>query len=122
MLTRANRLRSRRDLVRVRASRRVFRTTRLTIRVVNQVNGGPPRAAVVASRRVSPLAVKRNRVARWLREAFRLTLPNLRHGVDVLLVPHAPASSYTWQRIQKDLQDLLEQAGLLKKEEPGPEA
>lgn len=114
MLKAKNRLRSRRDLARVKASRRVFRTTILTVRVVNRADGGAPRAAVVTSRRVSPRAVERNQVTRWLREAFRITLPRVRTGVDILLVPHAPAASYAWQHIQEDLSTLLERADLLE--------
>lgn len=114
MLQAKNRLRSRRDLARVKASRRVFRTTTVTMRVANRPDGSAPRAAVVTSRRVSPRAVERNQITRWLREAFRITLPRVRTGVDILLIPHAPAASYTWQHIQEDLSTLLERADLLE--------
>lgn len=116
MLPRTYRLHTKRDLLRARASRTVFRSPHLTLRVVQRTNGGPPRIAIAVSRRVSRQAVERNHVARRLREAVWREVPRLRPAVDLLFTPSAPAREYSWERTHQDVRALLQRAGLLQKE------
>jgi ribonuclease P protein component len=70
---------------------RPFRTPLLTVYVATRA-GGPPRLGVAAGKRYSPLAVKRNRVKRLLREAFRLNRGRL-PDADVVVVPRPGADA-----------------------------
>ena len=57
--------------------------------VFGHANGLPhPRLGISASRRIGG-AVVRNRWKRLLREAFRLTRPQLPEGIDLIVIPAA---------------------------------
>ncbi len=66
-------------------------------------SGGPPRHAVVASKRVGS-AVERNRAKRLLREAVRRV--TWRHGVDVALVARAACARSGLDEVLAELRDL----------------
>ena len=61
---------------------------------------GHPRIGLSTSRRVGP-AVRRNRIRRMLREAFRLMQHDLPSGYDLVIVvrPHEPLMLADYQRI-----------------------
>lgn len=60
--------------------------------VVGTPNGLPyPRLGLSVGKRIWRGAVQRNRVRRIFREAFRLAVPELPPGLDLVLVPAAPA-------------------------------
>ena len=60
--------------------------------VVGAPNGlAHPRLGLSVGRRIWRGAVQRNRVRRIFREAFRLSVPDLPPGLDLVLVPAAPA-------------------------------
>jgi len=60
--------------------------------VVGAPNGlAHPRLGLSVGKRVWRGAVQRNRVRRIFREAFRLSVPELPPGLDLILVPAAPA-------------------------------
>ncbi|MBN1395791.1 MAG: ribonuclease P protein component [Pirellulales bacterium] len=70
-----------------RAYRRRCRTSDGWIVVFGHPNGLPhPRLGISASRRLGG-AVVRNRWKRLLREAFRLSRPELPSGIDLIVIP-----------------------------------
>lgn len=82
----------RRRLIRRRDFERVYRDGGRTrgelVRVVALPNGGDTsRLGLSVGKAIWKSAVRRNRVRRVLREAFRLALPDLPAGVDVILIP-----------------------------------
>lgn len=60
--------------------------------VVGAPNGlDHPRLGLSVGKRIWRSAVQRNRVRRVFREAFRLSVPELPSGLDLVLVPAVPA-------------------------------
>ena len=74
-----------------RAYRRRCRASDQWIVVFGHTNGLPhPRLGISASRRLGG-AVVRNRWKRLLREAFRLSRPQLPSGIDLIVIPRTAA-------------------------------
>lgn len=113
MLPRVHRLRRKSDLLRVQRSRVVFRSPRLTLRVVLRGDAHPSRCVIAVGRRVSKSAVERNTVTRRMREALRGLLPSLVTGADLRFSATVPFSEYDLRRCEKDVRRLLALAGLL---------
>lgn len=113
MLPRARRIRRKSDLLRVQRSRVVFRSPRLTLRVVLRGDAHPSRCVIAVGRRVSKSAVERNTVTRRMREALRSLLPSLGTGADLRFSATAPFPEYDLRRCEKDARHLLALAGLL---------
>lgn len=113
MLPRVYRLRRKSDLLRVQRSRVVFRSPRLTLRVVLRGDAHPSRCAIAVGRHVSPRANERNTVTRRVREALRGLLPNLMIGADLRFSATAPFSEYDLRCCEQDVRRLLALAGLL---------
>ncbi|MBI5366110.1 MAG: ribonuclease P protein component [Planctomycetes bacterium] len=82
------RLLRRRDFDRVFAGGRPFRDARLTLHVL--ANGrAESRLGIVVGRKVKT-AIVRNRIKRWVREAFRRRRAELPAGFDLVVLPRAP--------------------------------
>lgn len=58
-------------------------------------------------------AVQRNRAKRRLREAFRLLLPRITPGWDVVAIARPAISGASWEELQKAISTKLDQAGLI---------
>ncbi len=65
-----------------------------------------PRLGLSVSKRRVRKAHDRNRVKRLLREAFRLSKPQLPPGLDLVIVPRGPA--LTFEQARKSLPDLAQ--------------
>jgi len=94
--------------------RELFRTgRRLTappLRVVYLPTGhGHARLAVQVSRRVVRTAVRRNRIRRRTREAFRRLLDGAGPGVDVMVLAGAEVERLPWDELLACCRALLEQ-------------
>lgn len=62
------------------------------------------RVGLSVGRRIWRGAVERNRVRRVFREAFRLSVPELPVGLDLVLVPAAPA---LWPAVEPTRRELV---------------
>jgi ribonuclease P protein component len=59
-------------------------------------------------------AVKRNRVKRLFREAYRRNKDKLVKGIDLLLIARRGSSELNFQRAEKELLNLFKKAGMKK--------
>ena len=76
--------------------------------VVGSPNGlDHPRLGLSVGKRIWRGAVQRNRVRRIFREAFRLSVPELPPGLDLILVPAAPA---LWPELEATRRELVKLA------------
>ena len=79
--------------------------------VVVAENGlGHTRLGLSVGRRIWRRAVKRNRLRRLFREAFRLCYTNLPEGVDLILIPAEPALEPDLGTLERELVRLARKA------------
>ena len=62
-------------------------------------------------------AVRRNRIRRRLREAYRLFETKLSHGFDIVIVARAPAFDTPFSQLQNELAGNCRRLGLIKTQE-----
>jgi len=77
---------------------------------------GRTRLGVTVSTKLGK-AVVRNRIRRRFREIWRLNLPEMTPGWDIILVARGRAVTATYQKMNKAYRSLLHQAGLLQEEQ-----
>jgi ribonuclease P protein component len=114
----AERLRRPRDFQRVYDRRRSASDGWLIVYACE--NGLPhPRLGLSVSRKVGG-AVRRNRLRRLYREAYRLSRPELPIGLDLVLIPRRPDEP-TLEQLKQSLRHLVSQlAGRLNRETNKP--
>jgi ribonuclease P protein component len=106
---RRHRVRRRRDFE--RAFREGSRARGAILLVVVAENGlGETRLGLSVGRSVWREAVRRNRVRRVFREAFRLSRPELPDGLDVVLVPAVKALEPELEATRRELVALVRKA------------
>jgi ribonuclease P protein component len=107
--TRAMRLVHKNDFA--RAFREGRRARGATVAVVVCENGLElTRLGLSVGRAIWKSAVKRNRVRRIFREAFRLSYPDLPRGVDVIMIPAAPKLEPDLAATRAELASLIDRA------------
>jgi ribonuclease P protein component len=67
----------------------------------------------IAAGRTIGNAVKRNRAKRLIRAAMQGMIPQLKQGVDILLIARTPAPTASQEQVRAALETLLRRAGLL---------
>ena len=101
------------DFDRVFANGRRRKTAPLTVIVAPRPEANSPaRLGVIVSKRVSRLAVVRNRVRRRVREAFRALQPQMITDADVIVIAHRPLIEYDYWAIKAQLQEALTRLGM----------
>jgi ribonuclease P protein component len=104
------RLRKRRDFLKVQKGRRVH-TGLFSIQALPQEETQATRVGFTVSKRVSPLAVKRNRIRRRLKEAMRLKDHGVpATGMDFVIVARPDALTAPFARISSELTKALRKA------------
>ena len=75
-----------------------------SVHVVVRENGlEHTRLGLSVGRSIWKSAVKRNRVRRIFRDAFRLSYPDLPSGVDIVMIPAAPKLDPKLQEVSREL-------------------
>jgi ribonuclease P protein component len=111
-LNRALRLRKSSEFQRVRQQGRSIASRLLILAwVPNEV--GKLRVGFVVSKRISKLAVERNRVKRLLSEAIRHHLSELPSGWDIVLSARNNITVADLRALEEDIVNLLQRARLL---------
>lgn len=113
MLPSQHRLRQREDFANIYAHGDRFRGDYLMLRVLNKRDSSCTKIGIVVSKKVSKLAVIRNRFKRQLRAIFRQLLSQLSNGLQVV-VTVTTQSQPSYQQICDDLQILLLKAKVLQ--------
>jgi ribonuclease P protein component len=83
----------------------------IVLYAAKRVDGGPPRAGFVVSKKVGG-AVARNRAKRLLREALRIESSDIPQGVDLVLVARPSIAASDYRTVAADLRSVLTAAGL----------
>ena len=107
--TRAMRLVHRNDFARVFRSGRRARGAVVVV-VVLENGSAHSRLGLSVGRAIWKSAVKRNRVRRIFREAFRLAYPDLPRGIDVIMIPAAPKLAPDLAATRSELEKLVARA------------
>jgi len=110
MLKKANRINKTRELQKVYRTGLTMHTPALVIKFVARPK---TRTAFVVSKKISKLAVERNRVKRVLREQMRLALPRLVTG-DYMLVAKPKAAGFKNKELVEQLKYTLARGKVLK--------
>ena len=113
MLPNQNRLRRREDFAKVYAKGDRYRGTYLNLRMFIDSNDPLTRIGIVVSKKVSKLAVTRNRFKRQLRAIFRQLLSQLKNGLQIVVTVTTVQSKPSYQELWDDLKNLLAKANVL---------
>lgn len=115
MLPNQNRLRRREDFAKIYAKGHRYRGTYLNLRVFFDSNSPLiTRIGIVVSKKVSKLAVSRNRFKRQLRAIFRQLLSQLKNGLQIVVTVNPIQGKPSYQEIWDDLKSLLTKAKVLE--------
>jgi ribonuclease P protein component len=114
VLPNQNRLRRREDFAKVYAKGdHRYRGTYLNLRIFIDSNDPLTRIGIVVSKKVSKLAVTRNRFKRQLRAIFRQLLSQLKNGLQIVVTVTTVQSKPSYQELWDDLKNLLAKAKVL---------
>jgi ribonuclease P protein component len=113
VLPNQNRLRRREDFAKVYAKGDRYRGTYLNLRIFIDSNDPLTRIGIVVSKKVSKLAVTRNRFKRQLRAIFRQLLSQLKNGLQIVVTVTTVQSKSSYQELWDDLKNLLAKAKVL---------
>lgn len=113
MLPNQNRLRRREDFAKVYAKGARYKGTYLSLRILFDINDPLTRIGIVVSKKVSKLAVTRNRFKRQLRAIFRQLLSQLKDGLQIVVTVTTVQSKPSYQELWDDLKNLLAKAKVL---------
>ena len=111
MLPSASRLRFRSGFAAVYAKGRSYATD-LIVMYVRPNRGGPTRFGFSVGRKIGK-SVTRNRVKRLLREAVRQLLPDLRVGMDVVVVARSRTGEVGLSELTASLRGLCRKSGIM---------
>lgn len=108
---RCERLRRQRDFERCVRNGRAIKGRLLTLHVY--WHGEPMRRVAFSVGKAVGKAVARNRIKRWLREAYRTRRWALKSGFDLLVVAHQRCSSAVHEEVDSEFERLILRADLV---------
>ncbi|MFA0753199.1 MAG: hypothetical protein IMHGJWDQ_000970 [Candidatus Fervidibacter sp.] len=109
----SERLRRQKDIEACLREGKRYRHPLLTL-YVRWRDGNERRVAFSVGRRVAKKATQRNRIKRWLREAYRTKRWAMKTGVDLFIVAQPPCAAANFQVIDAALTELLVRAKVLE--------
>ncbi|MCD6550111.1 ribonuclease P protein component [bacterium] len=116
MLPKENRLKKQKDFDRVFGKGESYKTNFFTIRFVEN-NLDKTRFGFVVSKKIHKKAVVRNKNKRRLREIIRKMLPDIKQGIDAVIIVKKDLSQEDFQAIERQVKELLKNTKLLNAEE-----
>lgn len=114
MLPLKNRLKKKKDFENIFAKGKTIKAKYFFLKIVNTVNLDS-RIGFIVSKKVSKLAVERNRIKRLFREAVRLDMASIKPGYDLVFIILNSAKEKDLTEIKKEIKFILEESGLLIK-------
>ena len=115
MLSKKYRLKKKKDFERVYKQGKGIRQDFLFLRA-GKNNLENSRIGIVVSAKVSKKAVERNLFKRRLREALRKKLPDMRPGLDIIIIVlKGFTKEISFQSIEQTLEEMLLKAKIIKK-------
>ncbi len=76
---------------------------------------GISRIGVSLGRHYFKLAVQRNKLRRYLKEAFRLNKHNLNKGYDIIVIPRASCAGLKFKQLHDEFIDVIKKASIFHK-------
>lgn len=111
---RAERLRRQKDIEACLRFGKRYRHPLLTLYVLWHGRQGVRRIAFAVGRKVARKATQRNRIKRWLREAYRTKRWAMADGVDLFVVAHPVCAAANFPAVDAALTEVLMQAQVLQ--------
>ena len=106
MLSKANRLRLKKDFEKVFKQGKGFQQGFLFLKIIEN-DLGKTRFGFIVSKKISNKAVVRNKVKRQLREIIRKQLDQIKQGFDIVIVALPGIENQEFQEIKKTIDNLL---------------
>ncbi len=110
MLAKENRLKKEKEIKRVLREGKSYKSRSLLLKVLKKETTDEPRFGFIVSKKVSSKASARNKVKRRLREAVRPFLPDLKQGLDAVIIAFPEAGERSFEEIKQEVSNLLERA------------
>ncbi|MFH1671363.1 MAG: ribonuclease P protein component [Candidatus Portnoybacteria bacterium] len=114
MLSREFKLKKDNDFKKVFEKGRYFQKSFIKIKYLEN-NFEKNRFGIMVGTKVSKKAVKRNRIKRWLEEAIRLNLNQIKTGFDIVVMVNPEILDKKYQEIKQEFIHLLKESKLIQK-------
>lgn len=113
MLPKENRLKKEKEFEAVFKGGRTIKGGNIFLRYL--ANGtGKTKVGFVVSKKVSKLAVKRNKVKRRMREIVRIRKEEIKEGLSIIFIALPSAVNADYGEMEKDIEILLNKGELIK--------
>ena len=113
MLPKENRLKKEKEFEAVFKGGRTLRGKSVFLKYL--INGtDQTRVGFVVSKKISKLAVERNKAKRRMRNIVRLKKDNLKEGLSIVIISLPPIKGMAYKEIKEDLESLLNKKELIK--------
>jgi ribonuclease P protein component len=112
MLPKNNRLKNKKDFESVFKKGKSFKEDFLFLKV-SKNNLKNTRFGVIVSKKFSKKAVIRNQTRRKIKEAIRPLLPNIKHGLDVVIIVRLGLNIVDFWDLSQKVETLLKKSGVI---------
>lgn len=113
MLSKKSRLVGASNFTKVQREGHVYQSGNFGMAVVTRNDNDPSRFAFVVSSKVAKEAVDRNRIKRVISEAVRLSLLEIKPGLDVVFLARPTITRVPTSDIMKEVKECLRSSGLM---------
>lgn len=113
MLPKENRLKKEKEFEKVFKGGRTLKGKSVFLRYLT--NGtDKTKIGFVVSKKISKLAVIRNKIKRRMRDIVRLKKDTLKQGLSIIIISLPPIKTMAYREIKEDLENLLKKEELIK--------
>ena len=113
MLPKENRLKKEKEFEAVFKGGRTLKGKSVFLKYLINVTD-KTRIGFVVSKKISKLAVERNKVKRRMREIIRLKKKDIKEGLSIVIISLPSIKGMTYQEMKEDLESLLSKKELIK--------